>query len=135
MKRLVQHQLLCLAIIAAMLFDIGGSVVAGCPLESSPEQACCCSQGVDADGSPKHCQCNCSTSVGACSCMESDQAPALPPVRQSNQERQNYQRTIVAYSYMVQEASCLRFDRFDDSSICYLLCSTRRRAILGCWIT
>ena len=130
MKRFIQHRLFFFSLIAALLLDIGGSVVDGCVVETSSECGCCCSQ-VDQESSC----CDSSQSVRSCNCSASDETPASPPVRQTNRDRQNYQRTVVVALQLPINRSSMQCGGIEDSSLHYLLSSTRRRASLCCWMT
>lgn len=132
MKRTLQHYLFSFSLIAALLLDMSGSFANGCAV-NGPSGCCCCDAVDETDG-----QCCCDDSdvakVCACGCS-SPQTPVVPPVRQADDSRSDYQRTVIIKLELPVEEGSLRCGNIEDSSLTFLLCPTRRRAILCCWIT
>ncbi len=134
MKRSTQHYLFSFSLIAALLFDISGIFAESCAVESHSTCECCCC-GIE-DVSQARCCCSGeSEATNVCNCCVSNDTPAVPPVRQNEEIHSDYQRTVAIKLELPREEGSLKCNDMEESLLSSLLCPTRRRAILCCWIT
>jgi len=137
MKRTFLQYLITFSLIVALSLDMSGYLAGHCSVENSSVCCGCCCCGITDGESEEACCCNDSGTAEFCSCgcCSSPQAPAIPPVRQADDTRTDYQRTLVNKLELPIEEGSLQCENVEDLPVFSLLCPTRRRAILCCWIT
>lgn len=132
MKRPFQQSLFTFLLIAGMFCDMGGNIANGCTVESS-SNCCCCSIEDESKGS---CCCGDSVMTVTCTCgCSTPQVPGIPPNSQTDDHRIDFQRSVVIRVGILTDESGLHAGNAEELPLSTLLCATRRRAILCCWIT
>ncbi len=72
----------------------------------------------------------------ACTCgCSTPQTPAVPPSSQTDEHRIDLERTVANHVKIPVERQEFCPDGAEEPASSTLLCATRRRAILCCWIT